>query len=96
MSIKDKMGKEMIKMMSKMAEKNLKEYLDGMIDKAEKVLMDLKAYRTKINNEEYMKHNKIEDMVSWAINKVQQINWHFDDGADVIGKYMYMKAKRGE
>lgn len=91
-----KMDKEMIKIMSKMSEEDLRKYLDEMIETAEWLVGDLKDYQIKLSNEEYIKHTKIEDIIGWAIDRVQQANWRFDKGANVIGKYMYMKAKRGE
>lgn len=94
--VNQKMDKEMIKIMSEMSEKDLRKYLDEMIETAEWLVGDLKDYQIKLSNEEYIKHTKIEDIIRWAIDRVQHSNWHFDKGADVIGKYMYMKAKRGE
>jgi len=92
--------KEMNEITFKKAEKDLHEYLDDMIHTAEWLLRNLKGYKTTLKDVETRKSKsgftKEEDVVQWAINQAQQVNWHFDDGARFVGNYMRAKAIRGE
>jgi len=84
----------------KKAEKDLHEYLDDMVHTAEWLIRELKGYKVTLNEVKMGKSKsdftKGEDVVQWAINQAQQVNWHFDDGARFVGNYMRAKAIRGE
>jgi len=72
----------------------LKEYMDDLVKTAEWILGDLKDYQRKLNDKGYTKDCKMEDIVRWAINSAQQVNWHFDNGARVITEYAVAKVNK--
>lgn len=75
-------------------ESDLIEYVDNMVHTAERTLRELKDYQRKVNDESYTDNTGKEKVVQWAMNYVQQGNWHFDCGADVCGKYVEAKVKK--
>ena len=78
----------------KRRENNLLEYVDNLVVIAERNLRELKDYQHKVNDESYTEDPGKEKVVQWAMNYVQQINWHFDDGADVIMRYAVAKTNK--
>ena len=75
-------------------EKEIGEYLDHLVGTAEDVVRQLKDYRRKVDDKDYIKNSGKEKVVQWAMNLVQQISWHFDEGADVITKYAVAKTNK--
>ncbi|GAJ16089.1 unnamed protein product [marine sediment metagenome] len=100
--------KEMNEIIFKKAEKDLHEYLDDLIHTAKWIVRDLESYKLNLNQAQAGKSKSEfttqEVVIQWAMNRVQQVNWHFDEGARFVGKYMeakisnefYKKAKGGE
>lgn len=90
---------EMDKIMFEKAEKDLHEYLDDLIHTAKWVVRDLESYKSNLNQAQVGKSasefTTQEAVIQWAMNRVQQVNWHFDNGARFVGNYMEAKAKRG-
>ena len=78
----------------KWRKENLLEYMDDLVKTAEWILRDLKDYRRRLNDKNYTKDCKMEDIVRWAINQAQQVNWKFDNGADAIGGYIEAKVRK--
>jgi len=68
--------------------------MDSLVKTAEWILRDLKDYQKRLNSEEYMKDTKPEDIIRWAMNAAQQVNWKFDNGADVICRYAVAKIAK--
>jgi len=87
--------KEMNEIIFKKAEKDLHEYLDDLIHTAKWVVRDLESYKLNLDQAQAGKSKSEfttqEVVVQWAMNRVQQINWHFDNGARFIG--IFMEAK---
>ena len=77
-----------------MQEDNLLRYIDDLVLTATDVLRELKSYQHKIRDEFYTRDTSKGKIVQWAMNQVQQINWHFDDGADVIANYAVAKISK--
>lgn len=75
-------------------EGNLLEYMEDLVKTTEWVLRDLKDYQKRINDKKYLENCKMEDIVKWAINRVQQVNYKFDNGADVIARYVEAKIRK--
>ena len=100
--------KEMNEIIFKKAEKDLHEYLDDLIHTAKWIVRDLESYKLNLKQAQAGKSKSEfttqEVVIQWAMNRVQQVNWHFDNGARFVGQYMeakisnefYEKAKRGE
>jgi len=78
----------------KLREDALTEYMDNLVRTAEWILRDLKVYQTRISSKEYLKNTKMEDIVRWSMNQAQQVNWHFDDGAQAICEYAVAKIAK--
>lgn len=78
----------------KLREKELIEYMDGLVKAAEWILRDLKGYQRKVADKEYAKDTGKERIVQWAMNAAQQVNWHFDNGADAICRYAVAKIAK--
>lgn len=78
----------------KLREDALKEYMDNLVKAAEWILRDLKDYQRKVVDKEYAKDTGKERIVQWAMNAAQQVNWHFDDGADAIARYAVAKIAK--
>jgi len=77
----------------KLRENDMKEYINNLVRTAEWLLRDLKDYQERLQREEWKdSYAKKEDFVRWAMNIAQQVNWHFDNGADVVSKYMVAKV----
>jgi len=74
--------------------KEIGKYLDHLVNTAEDVVMQLKDYRRKVDDIDYIKNSGKEKVVQWAMNLVQQISWHFDEGADVVTKYAVAKIAK--
>jgi len=87
--------KEMNEIIFKKAEKDLHEYLDDLIHTAKWVVRDLESYKLNLNQAQAGKSasefTTQEVVIQWAMNRVQQVNWHFDNGARFVGKYMEAK-----
>ena len=78
----------------KLKEDYLKEYVSDLVKTAEWVLRDLRDYKRKINDEEYLKSCKMEDIARWAMNQAQQVNFHFDNGAQAISEYVEARVRK--
>lgn len=87
--------KEMNKIMFEKAEKDLHEYLDDLIHTAKWVVRDLESYKLNLKQAQAGKSKSEfttqEAVIQWAMSRVQQVNWHFDNGARYVGKYMEAK-----
>jgi len=69
-------------------ESDLYDYIDHLVSAANRNLRELKDYQRKVKDEDYTHNTGKEKVVQWAMNYVQQSNWHFDDGADACCKYV--------
>ena len=74
--------------------KAMEEYLDRAIGTARRVVLELEGYKSKVVDQNYIKNSGKEKIVQWAMNMLQQINWHFDEGADVATKYAVAKLAK--
>ena len=81
-------------------QEQLRGYLDEMVRTAENTVERLKEYQKDFNDFDEVKSKKEgtlstkEDLVIWAMNYVSQINFNFDTGARVIGRYMEARGMR--
>lgn len=90
--VKEKLTEEQF--MMKRQGKAMEEYLDRAISTARRVVLELEGYKSKVVDQNYIKYSGKEKIVQWVMNMLQQINWHFDDGADVATKYAVAKLAK--
>jgi len=88
-----KIEEEINKKLLQNAEKDLHEYLDSMILNAEWLIKDLKKYKSYLQEEQESGTTK-DDIVRWAMNRAQNVTFHFDDGARFIGEYIKAKMRK--
>ena len=75
-------------------EGELTKYVDEVVKNAEWILMTVKDSQRRLNDKDYSRYTHKEDTVRSLMNDLQQINWHFDNGAQAIGDYAVAKTAK--